>query len=393
MAYTIKINPQDFVVEEIPADLKRVENGKYTILKVILTNWETNHFVTHLARYLGISRKRITFAGTKDKRAVTTQYFCINGSVNAEQIRIKDCDVEESFHVDKPLNLGDLKGNRFKIRVSDSEMAVELAAKKIVEISKDKGFWNFFGIQRFGTMRYNTHKVGREIIKNGIESAVKEYLFDPEIDHEDFRITLGENWDFASGLKNYPEHLQFERALMSEIVSGKSYEQSFDSLPKNLRIMFIHAYQSFLFNKILKYRKEMTNNPFEIFSGDFVSPIDEFYNIDEDKIIPVNEFNMERMQELARSGKVAPLAPLIGTETQNQSGVPGEIVEKVMKEEDLEFSHFTVKEKSELSSKGNYRSIGFRPINFSVDETGLLEFSLGRGIYATSLLDQVFSSD
>jgi len=97
MSYTIKVNPQDFIVEEIPNDLKRVENGKYTILKVVLTNWETNHFVTHLARYLGMSRKRITFAGTKDKRAITTQYFCINGSVNADQIRIKDCEVEESF--------------------------------------------------------------------------------------------------------------------------------------------------------------------------------------------------------------------------------------------------------------------------------------------------------
>lgn len=393
MSYTIKVNPQDFIVEEIPNDLKRVENGKYTILKVVLTNWETNHFVTHLARYLGMSRKRITFAGTKDKRAITTQYFCINGSVNADQIRIKDCEVEESFYVEKPLNLGDLKGNRFEIRVSDSEMTVENAAKRIDEISRNKGFWNFFGIQRFGTIRYNTHKVGREIVKNGIENAVKEYLFDPEIDNEDFRVKLGENWDYASGLKNYPEHLQFERALMSELVSGKSYDQSFDSLPKSLRIMFIHAYQSYLFNKILNYRKELTENPFEIFSGDFISPVDEFYNIDEDKIILVNEFNIERMQDLAKAGKIAPLAPLIGTETKNQDGIPGDIIRRVMIEDDLKFSDFKIEEKNELSSKGNYRSIGFRPINFSTNGTGLLKFSLGRGIYATSLLDQVFKSD
>lgn len=122
---------------------------------------------------------------------------------------------------------------------------------------------------------------------------------------------------------------------MSELVSGKSYDQSFDSLPKSLRIMFIHAYQSYLFNKILNYRKELTENPFEIFSGDFISPVDEFYNIDEDKIILVNEFNIERMQDLAKAGKIAPLAPLIGTETKNQDGIPGDIIRRVMIEDDL----------------------------------------------------------
>ncbi len=393
MGYTIKVNPEDFRVEEIPADFSRVEKGKYTILKIVLTNWETNHFVTHLARYLGMSRKRITYAGTKDKRAITTQYFCINGSVTADQIRIKDCEIKESFYVDKPLNLGDLKGNKFRIQVSEPEKRVRNAVEKIREISRDKGFWNFFGVQRFGTIRYNTHKVGKEIVKNGIENAVKEYLFDPDIDHEEFRLELGKKWDYAMGLKTYPEHLQFERALMSELVAGKTYEQSFDSLPKSLRIMFIHAYQSDLFNRILKYRRELTNNPFEIFQGDFISPVDELFNIDDDKILSVNEFNLERMQELSRNGKIVPLAPLIGMETREQDGIPGTILKRVMNEENLEFSDFRIEEKNELSSRGNYRGIGFRPIDFSSDGTNILEFSLGRGIYATSLLDQVFESD
>jgi tRNA pseudouridine13 synthase len=393
MGYTIKVNPEDFRVEEIPADLSRVEKGKYTILKIVLTNWETNHFVTHLARYLGMSRKRITYAGTKDKRAITTQYFCINGSVTADQIRIKDCEIKESFYVDKPLNLGDLKGNKFRIQVSEPEKRVRNAVEKIREISRDKGFWNLFGVQRFGTIRYNTHKVGKEIVKNGIENAVKEYLFDPDIDHEEFRLELGKKWDYAMGLKTYPEHLQFERALMSELVAGKTYEQSFDSLPKSLRMMFIHAYQSDLFNRILKYRRELTNNPFEIFQGDFISPVDELFNIEEGKILSVNEFNLERMQDLSRNGKIVPLAPLIGMETREQDGIPGTILKRVMNEENLKFSDFRIEEKNELSSRGNYRGIGFRPIDFSSDGTNILEFSLGRGIYATSLLDQVFESD
>ena len=91
MGYTIKNTPEDFRVEEIPADLKVVDSGKYTILKIVLRNWETNHFVTHLARYLGMSRKRITYAGSLEvhqssarmislKPALTSGLFQIEGA-------------------------------------------------------------------------------------------------------------------------------------------------------------------------------------------------------------------------------------------------------------------------------------------------------------------------
>ena len=393
MGYTIKNTPEDFRVEEITADLKVVDSGKYTILKIVLRNWETNHFVTHLARYLGMSRKRITYAGTKDKRAVTTQYFCVNGNVRPDEIRIKDCEIVEAFNVDKQLNLGDLRGNKFEIRVFDTEEELKEGIRRYWKKLESGGFWNYFGIQRFGAIRYNTNKVGREIVKSGIENAVKEYLYDPEIDKDDFRIKLGKSWDFAAGLRDYPEHLQFERALMSELVSGKSYGQSFDALPKSLRIMFIHAYQSELFNRILKYRSELTENPFDVFEGDFVTPVDNYCNIDEEKIVPVNDFNLERMRLLSKEGKIAPVAPLVGTDSKNQEGVPGEILRRVMNEEQIEFSDFRIEEKNELTSKGNYRSIGFKPIGFLAEDVNLFTFSLGKGIYATTFLDQLFKSD
>ena len=51
--------------------------------RVTATNWETNRLVRHLSKILGISRNRIGFAGTKDKRAVTTQLMSFEAPVES----------------------------------------------------------------------------------------------------------------------------------------------------------------------------------------------------------------------------------------------------------------------------------------------------------------------
>ncbi|MCL4345909.1 MAG: tRNA pseudouridine(13) synthase TruD [Candidatus Thermoplasmatota archaeon] len=388
-SYTIKMEPGDFQVYEVSNKIMEDSDGKYTILKIRLTNWETNHFLSELARYIGISRKRITYAGTKDKRAVTTQYFCVNAERIPDRINVRDCEILERFRSSALINLGDLTGNHFSIRVDTGSSADEIR-EGFEQIIQNGGFWNYFGIQRFGSIRYNTHRVGEKLIKEGFESAVKEYLADPEIDHDQYRIDLLEGWDFQKALKEFPEHLQFERAMMYELVSGKSYKDSFDALPRSLKIMFVHAYQSYIFNQILNERKSRIGNPSQVVCGDIVSPVDQYWNIDENKLIPVDSFNIERIRKLSEEGKVSVLAPLIGTETVKQKGVPGEIMESLMEREGISFNSFEIEEKREMSSTGSYRGIRFIPVDMRITESKILEFTLGKGIYATALLDQIF---
>ena len=69
----LKETAEDFVVDEISSRPPAFDDGKFTIATVTARNWETNRMVRLLARQLGMSRDRIGFAGTKDKRAVTTQ--------------------------------------------------------------------------------------------------------------------------------------------------------------------------------------------------------------------------------------------------------------------------------------------------------------------------------
>ena len=388
MPYSIKMTPEDFQVEEIPVEIPVNPNGKYLILRIRLMNWETNHFVSYLSKVLSISRKRITYCGTKDKRAVTTQFFCIN-ILGIHQFNIKDCEILESFRSDRMLSLGDLRGNRFSIRVQ-SDIDENIVMERYTSTKEHGGFWNYFGEQRFGSVRANTDIVGKKLLKDGVEAAVREYLYDPDIDLEQYRVNLGKTWDYAAGIKEYPEHLQFERAMMNSLVHEENYALAFDTLPKNLKMMFVHAYQSRIFNRIIDLRKEMMEHPETAVTGDYVSPCDSLSNINEDQIIKVDSFNLDHINRMIKSGNVSLVAPLVGYLTPEIDGIPGEIVQKALDEEDVRREDFDIPGMKEFSSTGTFRAIQFRPVDLSISD-GWIRFSLGRGMYATTLIKQIFS--
>src|SRR5207245_5226451 len=112
--------------DEGSVDLPRSETGRHTAARLRTKNWETNRLVRELARHLRISRKRIAFAGTKDRRAVTTQLFQFDGVPELlEGLRLKDVEVLETFRTDRKLEIGDLLGNRFQIVVREIPLPKE----------------------------------------------------------------------------------------------------------------------------------------------------------------------------------------------------------------------------------------------------------------------------
>ncbi|EQD78677.1 tRNA pseudouridine synthase D TruD, partial [mine drainage metagenome] len=184
-----KSTADDFVVEEIPAKVDETKGGKYLYLKVQLRNWETNKFLIYLSRILGVSRKRISYAGTKDRVGVTTQYFCINTPNDPPEITLDGVSVIAAFRSNHMLRLGDLIGNRFIVDLHANFQNDELS-KIIQELDSLGGFPNFFAYQRFGSRRPITHIVGKYILKGDFKSAVMEYLCDPDYDKEEYRVNL-----------------------------------------------------------------------------------------------------------------------------------------------------------------------------------------------------------
>ncbi|HMK15361.1 MAG TPA: tRNA pseudouridine(13) synthase TruD, partial [Methanomicrobiales archaeon] len=157
----LRREPEDFVVREEPAG-PRGDTGPYLILRLTKRNWEQQRLVKELARALGISHRRISWAGTKDRRAVTTQYISVYGLEPEAigRVSLPGVSLEVAGRSGHAIPLGDLRGNQFTIRIRDCDP--EELGPRVDEVAgvAAYGFPNYVGIQRFGVIRPVTHLVG-----------------------------------------------------------------------------------------------------------------------------------------------------------------------------------------------------------------------------------------
>src|SRR5512137_2406351 len=153
----LRKTPEDFAVDEISAPPPAFEDGKFVIAKVWHRNWELNRLVRRFGTNLRIGRVRIGFAGTKDGRSVATQLMSFNAPIeDVRGLTIPDVKILESYRAKRGITIGDLVGNRFRIRVVDldpARNAADICSTVKENLDSAGGFPNFFGIQRFGSIR------------------------------------------------------------------------------------------------------------------------------------------------------------------------------------------------------------------------------------------------
>lgn len=144
----IKVEPADFVVEEVPA-YEPAGVGEHLFLWVEKTDMGAEYFVRQLARRLNCPPGEIGTAGMKDRRAVTRQWVSVPQScepalsaLDGDGIRV----LSTSRHGNK-LRAGHLKGNRFDILIRD---ASTVDPEPILNRVRELGMPNFYGPQRFG---------------------------------------------------------------------------------------------------------------------------------------------------------------------------------------------------------------------------------------------------
>jgi len=394
----LKKYPEDFRVEE-EIDLFEESEGEYSIAKVWSRNWETNRLIKRLSRELNISRKNIDFCGTKDKRAITTQWIsfkCAPEKLN--NLNVKDVEIQEVFTSHRSLTMGAHKRNQFEILIRDLEVEPEEALRRADEIGKkiedERGFPNWFGVQRFGTLRPVTHIVGKKILEGDFEGAVKKYVASPKKGEGkscyEAREFLENNWDPEEALKIYPNVLTFERDILKSLKDNPGdFVSALKTLPHNLLMMFVHAYQSYLFNRMISLRLERELPLNDVLVGDVVLPADSDGLPNKDTQVKVREHNLSKASEMVREGKAFVSAPLYGHKSKLSEGEQGDIEREVIEKENIEKEDFIVPEISSISSTGTRRNI-FAPVkNFEWKLQGdalKLNFSLNKGTYATTFL-------
>ena len=391
----IRSSPHDFLVDEVFEELS-YEGGRYLVLEVEKTDWDTHHLIRELSRKLRISQKRFGWAGTKDKRAVTVQRISIMNLDEAElkRITLPGLKIKVLGRTNRSVGLGDLLGNRFRITIRDlacPEPGATLA-RITEETMQQKGVPNYFGVQRFGETRPVTHKVGEALARGKIEEAVYIYLAlpfsgEPERTRE-ARERLWASRDIPSALKDFPEYLHHEVAMLNYLAEHPGdYAHSFDVLSVNLKRLFVHAYQSYLFNKILSHRLDAKLSLDRAVEGDVVCfARDGLPDMDKQQAVTME--NIEAVRRLAERGRAFVTLPLIGFETKLAEGIQGEIERAVLNDEEVSQGNFRVEENPELGSRGTRRA-ALCPVKPQIRVEGNiaeLEFVLPKGSYATVVL-------
>lgn len=398
----IKQDAEDFFVNEI-ANID-LNEGNYLIIKVKKKNWDTMNLARVLSNILGISQKRIYYAGTKDKRAIAIQYFSIKNA-NEEIVeklkssRLRDVEIEIVGKSRKAVNLGNLLGNEFSIKIVDvNTNEIEEKIEAIKRELMDKGTPNFFGLQRFGSIRYITHEVGKMIVKGRFKDAFWIYVAKPfEGESKEVKKIREELWntrDEKFGLRELPKHLRYERLLLQKLREGKDEEGALLSLPKNLKMMFVHAYQSYIFNLLLSERIAEFESLKKIEDEDTISFVSfkqnkkRYYFFKEDYSI-VKSNTKRRIKFLIDKRRAALALPLPGYETKVE-GWCKEKLNEILEKEEVKLKDFKNKYK-EFSSKGSFRSADilaeWTNLSYEIEKNDVkFNFYLPKGCYATIFL-------
>ncbi|CAJ2631517.1 unnamed protein product [Trifolium pratense] len=251
--------------------------GKFLRFHLYKENKDTQEALGVLGHMLGIKSRSFGFAGTKDKRAVTTQRVTVYkqqasklASLNEKLFGIK---VGDFCYVNEGLCLGQLLGNRFTITlrgvVADSVDTIKAAADSLGQ----HGFINYFGLQRFGSGSVATHFIGAALLRGEWKRAV-DLILDPR-DGEKYVIAKARKYykdtnDVAGTLKQLPHFLVAENAVLKSLKQFPgNYLQALKSIPRTLRMMYVHSYQSYLWNNAASTRVQKYGTE-QVVLGDLV---------------------------------------------------------------------------------------------------------------------------
>jgi len=414
----IRQSSEDFIVEEALLDGSKAEvspvetrqlagKGRYLICVLVKRDWDTFLAVRKVAKRLGISPKRIQIAGIKDAHALTAQHISIRritpGQVS--RVRIKDITLRPLRFSEEMVFSQLLLGNQFRVLIRAISHTSSVTERRVMKVENELlslgGVPNFFGHQRFGTVRPITHLVGRSITQGDWKNAALIFLAQPS-PHEhpesrEARQQLRDTRNFREALRLFPRYLRYEQMMLTHLnKQPKDFVGAFRKLPLKLRRIFVQAYQSFLFNRFLSQRMRQGIPINEVQVGDYVVSLDKHG-------IPTDEFTLVTTQSLCHvekaldEGKMRVAIPLLGFKQNPSKGVQGEIEQEIIETENVIPRNFYVPFMPEISAPGRLRAILAPMIKLSIERPTKdsvspskqeikLNFALHRGSYATVIL-------
>ncbi|MFW9892683.1 MAG: tRNA pseudouridine(13) synthase TruD [Candidatus Thorarchaeota archaeon] len=414
----LKIRFEDFIVQEITPEKQvlSIENWETTARSPQNIDGERSRFLTFtvqkmglatmdisniLAASLKISRNYVTYAGLKDKRAITVQTMSVPSRADEilPSLQLSRIAIRDIRYTRKPIQIGDLWGNRFTILLRNIDTEGDSALDVIMEI-QNTPLLNYFGIQRFGLTRPYTHLVGKALVQRDFESAVRIMLTttsEYESDElTDMRIRLEEDLIPTEDVIDlFPQDLNYEKDVMKYLLNHPGeFEKAILKIPPKMLTLQVHAFQSYIFNRLISERARLGMSINRPQVGDFLIKLDETHS-GRDSWLFVTDSTIEEREQQVVSGEYGLASTIPGYATRLPPSSQTGILKQILNDEGTQLQDFRNPKMKALDAPGGLHltSILMTDIESSISEDGVLvKFSLRKGSYATVVMREIMKN-
>jgi len=253
----LKCQPEDFLVEELPQ--LTIGSGPHAVYQLKKRSLGTPEAIASIVERWQVPRKRFSYGGLKDKHAVTTQLVTIyNGP--RKNLSQRSLEVTYLGQTAEAMTATHIAGNRFTIVMRDMTGIEIGVAQQAVDDLRGRGIPNYFDDQRFGSLGFSGEWIARAWCQGNYERALWLALADP---HPDDRSSdkqqkqiLRDHWGRWRECKELLER-SHRRSIVTNLADKEAankppdFRSAFGCLNCELRGLYLSAYQSALWNRLL----------------------------------------------------------------------------------------------------------------------------------------------
>lgn len=249
----LKQKPEDFEVTEL-AELSLGDSGEFALYELEKIGWTTLDALAVIRRRWSMDRRRVSYGGLKDRHALTRQYVTILHGPRRD-LHHQRLHLRYLGRTAEPFGPAMIRGNRFHITLRDlTPVEAQAIATAITEIQA-AGLPNYFDDQRFGSVTPQREFIAREMLLGRFDRALwlalaAPYEFDRAADKR-LKATLRQHWNDWPTCKAQLPRSHARSIVDYLIVHPQDYRGAIARLRPELLSLYLAAYQSDLWNRIL----------------------------------------------------------------------------------------------------------------------------------------------
>jgi tRNA pseudouridine13 synthase len=193
-----------------------------------------------------------------------------------------------------------------------------------------------------------------------------------------------------------PKELRYEKHVAKSLVRNpRDYKTAFLRIPPRIQTLFVHAYQSYLFNLLLSKRFEEGIPLLEPQIGDFLIRLDQSHTGRDDWLY-ASERKIPELSPLVETGTYAVAGTIPGYASKLPNTRQTEQLRRLLSSEGVQLSDFKNNENQHLDSPGGLHLLSnlLSEITSECDEGDvIISFKLRKGCYATVVLREIMKND